>query len=35
MFTVACGGQKRVSEFLDLELGMFVSLNVGAGFLMK
>lgn len=33
--TGACGGQKRVSDFFQLDLGMFVSLIVGDGFLMK
>lgn len=33
--TGACGGQKRVSDFLQLDLGMFVSLIVDGGFLMK
>lgn len=31
----ACGRQKRVSDFLELELGMFVCLSVGTGFLVK
>ena len=27
----ACGGQKKVSDLLDLELQMIVSCHVGAG----